>query len=286
MERSTVGQLVDLEPLATLDEDVETPVLEPREHLGDPRSRPDVADAVAVRVDEPELGVLLEALLDELLVALLEDVERESLGRQEHDAERKQAELVHVARCNVVYSQNAVPRRTPSACRPCSSAARAQPAGECTNALKDRRSSRCPRLSTPIPSRTHADVARVAEHDRPPCEARGGACELDAVGRAADDSVEDDDVGGLDCVRVVQHVDDAKRDTIGEAHVGRELPRVRLVRPDELDDLPRRRTRLEQLGLNRADATADLENSSSLHAALLGCGNAFCARCSSSPLLR
>ena len=61
----------------------------------DPRPRPDVPNPVVVRVDEAELRVGVETLADELLVALLEDVERQLLGRQQDDAERKQSELDH-----------------------------------------------------------------------------------------------------------------------------------------------------------------------------------------------
>ena len=43
---------------------------------------------------EPELAARLQALADQLAVARLEDVERDPLGRQEHDAEWEEADLV------------------------------------------------------------------------------------------------------------------------------------------------------------------------------------------------
>ena len=57
------------------------------------RARADLADAVVVGEDEPELRSVLEALGDQLLVALLEDVERHLLGREEHERQREEAEL-------------------------------------------------------------------------------------------------------------------------------------------------------------------------------------------------
>ena len=94
-EGPAVGQLDEPESVAALDDDVEPAVLEAREHLDDACPRPEVAKPVVVGVDQTELSVLLEALVDELLVPLLEDVERELLGREQDDAERKQSELVH-----------------------------------------------------------------------------------------------------------------------------------------------------------------------------------------------
>ncbi len=84
-----------MEALTALDEDVEPAVLEPRQHVDDAGARPHVAYPLVVRVDEPELRVALETLADQVLVALLEDMKRQLLGRQEDDTERKQSELVH-----------------------------------------------------------------------------------------------------------------------------------------------------------------------------------------------
>jgi hypothetical protein len=59
------------------------------------RERADLAHALLVGVDEPELLVGIEALADQLLVARLEDVERDALGREQDDAEREEADLRH-----------------------------------------------------------------------------------------------------------------------------------------------------------------------------------------------
>ena len=95
LELATVRELDQAEALPAFDEDVQAAILEPREHVGHPRPRPDVTQPVVIGVDEPELAVRFEALADELLVALLEDVEGELLGRQKDDAEWKETELVH-----------------------------------------------------------------------------------------------------------------------------------------------------------------------------------------------
>src|SRR5581483_5908535 len=88
-------QPLDAEPLPADDEDVHAAVLEALEHLRHARPRPRLAHAGLVRVDDAELAVELQALADQLLVALLEDVERRHLGRQEDDPEREEADLIH-----------------------------------------------------------------------------------------------------------------------------------------------------------------------------------------------
>ena len=85
----------DAEALPALDRDVETAVVEAVEHVHDGRTCADVPHAVVVGEDETELAVVREALADQLLVAELEDVERDPLGGHEHDPEREQPELVH-----------------------------------------------------------------------------------------------------------------------------------------------------------------------------------------------
>ena len=80
---------------AAFDNDVEPAVVEALEHVGHARERSDLAHALLVGVDEPELDLFLEALADQLAVARLEDVERHALGREQDDAERKEADLVH-----------------------------------------------------------------------------------------------------------------------------------------------------------------------------------------------
>ena len=93
LERSAARQLDEPEALAALDDDVQPSVVEPVEYLGDRRPRADLAQPVLVGVDQSELALVREALADQLLVAVLEDVERDLLGRQEHDPEREESEL-------------------------------------------------------------------------------------------------------------------------------------------------------------------------------------------------
>ena len=94
-ERAALGQLEQPEPLAPFDDDVEATVGEALDDLGDRRERPDLAQPVVVGVDDAERHALLEALPDQLAVARLEDVQRHLLGGQQHEAERKQADLIH-----------------------------------------------------------------------------------------------------------------------------------------------------------------------------------------------
>ena len=95
LEAAALGQLDQLEALASLDDDVEPPVLEPVGDLDDGRECPDLADALVVGVDEPERRLLVHALGDQLAVARLEDVQRDLLGREQDEPERKEADLVH-----------------------------------------------------------------------------------------------------------------------------------------------------------------------------------------------
>jgi hypothetical protein len=95
VEGAPLGELDEPEALAALDDDVQPPVVEPLEYLGDRGTRTDLAQPVVVRVDEPELDVLLEALAHELAVARLEDVQRHLLRRQEDDSEREEPYLAH-----------------------------------------------------------------------------------------------------------------------------------------------------------------------------------------------
>jgi len=41
------------------------------------------------------LGIVLEAFADQLAISRLEDVQRHPLGRQQHDPEREEADLLH-----------------------------------------------------------------------------------------------------------------------------------------------------------------------------------------------
>ena len=65
------------------------------EHAG---ARPDLPQPVAVLEDQPELGLLGQALADQLPVAVLEDVQRNALARKQDELERKQADLGHAAK--------------------------------------------------------------------------------------------------------------------------------------------------------------------------------------------
>ena len=79
----------------SFDRDVQPTVVEAVEDLDHRRTRADVTHPVVVGEHETELGVVLETVADQLLVAELEDVERDPFGRHENDPEREQAELVH-----------------------------------------------------------------------------------------------------------------------------------------------------------------------------------------------
>ena len=94
-ERASSRDPLDAEAGAAFDDDVEPAVVEALEHLGDARERADLAHALLVGIDQPELAVVLEALADQLPVPRLEDVERHALGRQQDDAEREEADLLH-----------------------------------------------------------------------------------------------------------------------------------------------------------------------------------------------
>jgi len=86
---------LDREPLAADHDDVQAPVVEALEDRRDGGARPGLADAGLVRVDEPELEVLLDALADQLAVTRLENVQGNLLRRQEHDPEREEPDLRH-----------------------------------------------------------------------------------------------------------------------------------------------------------------------------------------------
>ncbi len=99
LERASARQLEQAEALAALDDDVHAPVLELFENARDTRARPDLVNgAVARREHEPELDVTVEALLHQLVVARLEDVQWDPLGRDEDEREREETELGHAGR--------------------------------------------------------------------------------------------------------------------------------------------------------------------------------------------
>ena len=92
-ERAPAGQLEQPEALAALDDDVHAAVVQLVEDLRHPRPRADlVHGTVARREHESELDALLEALADQLAVAVFEDVERNPLRRDEDERQRKESQ--------------------------------------------------------------------------------------------------------------------------------------------------------------------------------------------------
>ena len=95
-ERPAFRQLEQTEALAALDDDVHRPVVERLEHPLHRRARADlVHGAVAGGEHEAEVAAGRHALLDQLEVARLEDVQRNPLGRDEHERQGKETELRH-----------------------------------------------------------------------------------------------------------------------------------------------------------------------------------------------
>ena len=64
----------------------------------DRRAGPDLAEPFLVGEHQPDLLREGEAFADQLLVAVLEDVQRDLLGREQHGPEREEAEFRHGAR--------------------------------------------------------------------------------------------------------------------------------------------------------------------------------------------
>ena len=86
LERAAAGQLEEPEAAAALDDDVHAPVVERLDQRRNAGARPDLVHrAVAGGEQEPELAVRLEAFANEFVVARLEDVQRDPLGRDEDD---------------------------------------------------------------------------------------------------------------------------------------------------------------------------------------------------------
>ena len=82
------------ERVRALDEDVHASVVHPLEHLGHAGGAADLLQAVVRQPDDAELALVLEAERDHRLVTLLEDVKRDDLGRQQHDRQREEREVV------------------------------------------------------------------------------------------------------------------------------------------------------------------------------------------------
>ena len=108
----------------------------------------------------------------------------------------------------------------------------------------------------------HETITREAEEQHSRREARCRPSESDAVGRAAHDAVQNDDLGGLNVSGLFQNICDAESNSSFESFLFREFASVRLIRSHELDDLSTGRTGAKQLSLNRPDAPSDLQDSS------------------------
>ena len=93
-----IGEVLDPaqqpERLGAPHEHVHAPVVELLQHLLDARRAADLAQAVVDEPDDAELGLELQALADHRPVALLEDVQRHRLLRQQHEPEREQREAL------------------------------------------------------------------------------------------------------------------------------------------------------------------------------------------------
>jgi energy-dependent translational throttle protein EttA len=100
--------------------------------------------------------------------------------------------------------------------------------------------------------------------------ARAGGSRADEgvdVGIAADHAVQDDDVMGADRRGVGHEVCDAPLDTTGEAALGEQRRRLVLVSRRDLDVRRAHGSRPQELQLDRADASADVEHAVTGHVA-------------------
>ena len=88
--------MAEAEAVVALHDHVHATVVEHLQDLDDRGSRPDVPPSLLVLEDEPELAAAAKPLADQLLVPRFEDVERNALRRQQHELERKEADLGHV----------------------------------------------------------------------------------------------------------------------------------------------------------------------------------------------
>ena len=109
VEAAARGQLHQAEALATLHDDVQAAVGKAFHDLDHGGAGTDRLDAVVVGIDEAELPILLQAFADQLEVARLEDVQRNTLRRKQHHPERKEPDLLHTA--SVRRTAHAAPTR-------------------------------------------------------------------------------------------------------------------------------------------------------------------------------
>jgi len=105
-------------------------------------------------------------------------------------------------------------------------------------------------------------ITRIDHQQHAPGECAGDGGQAHAVGRAAHNAIQDDDIGGRHGLGVIEHVGESKDAPIFNPLVVSELPRVWLVRRDEFDNLSAARPRNQQLRLNGTDASSDFKNSS------------------------
>ena len=87
--------LVDAQRPGAPGQQVHPAVLHPLEHPLDYAGTPHLPQAVVRQPHDPELLLLLQALVHHRLVALLEDVQRNELAGKRHDRERKQREVAN-----------------------------------------------------------------------------------------------------------------------------------------------------------------------------------------------
>src|ERR687898_1210298 len=269
LERTAVRELQEPEPVTPLGNDVEAAVVETIEHLGHRRARPDLAQTGLAGEDEAELALLREALADQLLIAVLEDVQRNLLRRQQDDPQREEAELAHAR------SLDALERRDPEqravALRRAHEPTRLDGALECSRRMHEdaEAAPAQPLVEVHGPEARPGppDAAREAEDERSPRQGRRGPGERDSVGCAADDLVHHDEVDPRGGRRIGDQICGPERDPLADTRLERQLVDEPLVVGHELDDLRRCGAGLQQLERDLTDAAADLEHARALETA-------------------
>jgi hypothetical protein len=105
----------------------------------------------------------------------------------------------------------------------------------------------------------------VTEHELPAGVVGGYAEQRGAVRVAADDAVQDDDVGGFNCGGVRGDVNEAALHPVGRSCLGEQPGSLSVVGLRQLNVGVGRRAAPQQLELDLADPTADLQDSRVLH---------------------
>jgi hypothetical protein len=108
----------------------------------------------------------------------------------------------------------------------------------------------------------------IAGRERIPRPAGGRAQEPGAVWRAADDTTKDDEIRIGNRVPVAREIGEEERRAIRDAETLGQGSSPRLVRRRHLDHGPTACPGTYQLGLNRADATPDVEHAAALQRGL------------------